>query len=134
VNATLVTDLMVHLRERGLQVTKPILAVIDGSKALRRAILDVFDHALIHRCLLHKVRSVEDRLPDSLGRAVAKKMRAAYCGAAAGGAARRLGLVVLLHITAVPFLSDVFSGRPTPTTRQVSGQLPCPPEAGSCGR
>ena len=37
-NATLVTDLIVGLRERGLDVTRPILAVLDGSKALRRAV------------------------------------------------------------------------------------------------
>jgi putative transposase len=77
-NATLVTDLIVDLRERGLDVTKPILAVIDGSKALRRAILDVFDHAFIHRCQLHKVRNVESKLPDPLASTVAAKMRAAY--------------------------------------------------------
>jgi len=35
-NATLVTELCVGLRERGLDVTKPILVVLDGSKALRR--------------------------------------------------------------------------------------------------
>lgn len=77
-NATLVTELIVDLRERGLDTTRPILAVIDGSKALRRAVLDVFDHALIARCQLHKIRNVEDKLPDALGSAVAKKMRAAY--------------------------------------------------------
>jgi hypothetical protein len=77
-NATVVTDLIVDLRERGLDVTRPILAVIDGSKALRRAVLDVFDHALIHRCQLHKIRNVEDKLPDTLAATVAKKMRAAY--------------------------------------------------------
>ena len=37
-NATLVTSLIVGLRERGLDVTRPILAVLDGSKALRRAV------------------------------------------------------------------------------------------------
>jgi hypothetical protein len=36
-NTTLVTELIVGLRERGLDVTKPILVVLDGSKALRRA-------------------------------------------------------------------------------------------------
>ena len=77
-NATLVTDLIVDLRERGLDMTRPILAVIDGSKALRRAILDVFDHPVIHRCQLHKVRNVESKLPDALGSTVAAKMRAAY--------------------------------------------------------
>jgi putative transposase len=77
-NATLVTDLIVDLRERGLDVTKPVLAVIDGSKALRRAILDVFDHAVIARCQLHKVRNVTSKLPDALAATVTSKMRAAY--------------------------------------------------------
>jgi hypothetical protein len=35
-NATPVTELLVGLRERGLDTTRPILAVLDGSKALRR--------------------------------------------------------------------------------------------------
>jgi len=52
-NATLVTELIVGLRERGLDVTRPILAVLDGSKALRRAVLDVFDHPVLARCQLH---------------------------------------------------------------------------------
>jgi transposase-like protein len=77
-NATLVTERIFDLRERGLDVTKPILAVIDGSTALRRAILDVFDHTVIHRCQLHKVRNVESKLPDALAATVASKMRAAY--------------------------------------------------------
>ena len=54
-NATLVTELIVGLRERGLDVTRPVLAVLDGSKALRRAVLDVFDRPVIGRCQLHKI-------------------------------------------------------------------------------
>jgi putative transposase len=77
-NATLVTDLRVSLRERGLNVTRPILVVIDGSTALRRAVVDVFDHPVIQRCQLHKIRNVEDRLPKTLRSVVAKRMRAAY--------------------------------------------------------
>ena len=77
-NATLVTDLIVGLRERGLDVTEPILIVIDGSKALRRAVLDVFDHPVIGRCQLHKIRNVQDRLPDKLRSVVAARMRRAY--------------------------------------------------------
>jgi len=77
-NATVVTDLLTELRDRGLDVTRPILAVIDGAKALRRAVLDVFDHPVIQRCQLHKLRNVTDRLPDALGSTVAKRMRAAY--------------------------------------------------------
>jgi putative transposase len=77
-NATLVRDLLVGLRERGLDVTRPILVVIDGSKALAAAVKAVFDHPVIHRCQLHKIRNVEDKLPDALASTVAKKMRAAY--------------------------------------------------------
>jgi len=52
--------------------------VIDGAKALHRAVTDVFDHPVIQRCQLHKLRNVTDRLPDALGATVAKKMRRAY--------------------------------------------------------
>lgn len=82
-NATLVTDLLVGLRERGLDVTRPILVVIDGSKALRRAIRDIFDQPMIQRCQLHKIRNVRDRLPERLRATVEKRMRAAYHAASA---------------------------------------------------
>jgi transposase-like protein len=77
-NATLVTELVVGLRERGLDVTRPILVVLDGSKALRRAVVDVFDRPVIGRCQLHKIRNVQDRLPDKLRSVVAARMRRAY--------------------------------------------------------
>ena len=77
-NATLVRDLLVGLRERGLDVTRPILVVIDGSKALSRAVRDVFDHPVIQRCQLHKIRNVRDRLPDKLRSVVTARMRRAY--------------------------------------------------------
>jgi len=77
-NATLVTSLIVGLRERGLDVTRPVLAVLDGSKALSRAVKDVFDHPMIARCQLHKIRNVRDRLPDKLRSVVERRMRQAY--------------------------------------------------------
>jgi transposase-like protein len=77
-NTTLVTDLIVGLRERGLDVTRPILVVLDGSKALRRAVLDVFDRPVLGRCQLHKIRNAQDRLPDKLRPVVASRMRRAY--------------------------------------------------------
>ena len=89
-NATLVTELLVGLRERGLDVTGPILTVLDGSKALRRAVLDVFDHPVIARCQLHKLRNVQDRLPQKLRSVVAKRMRAAYHAPTALGAQAQL--------------------------------------------
>jgi putative transposase len=77
-NATVVTDLLAGLRDRGLEITRPILVVIDGAKALRRAVNDVFDHPVVQRCQLHKLRNVTDRLPDALAATVAKRMRRAY--------------------------------------------------------
>jgi putative transposase len=77
-NATVVGDLLVGLRDRGLDITRPLLVVIDGAKALRRAVTDVFDHPVIQRCQLHKLRNVTDRLPDAVAATVAKRMRAAY--------------------------------------------------------
>ena len=74
----MVTDLLVGLRERGLDTTRPILVVIDGAKALRRAVTDVFDHPVVQRCQLHKLRNVTDRLPDALASTVAKRLRRAY--------------------------------------------------------
>src|SRR6266702_2747490 len=77
-NTTVVTDLLVGLRERGLDVTRPVLVVIDGAMALRAAVTRVFDHPVIGRCQLHKLRNVADRLPDRLASTVAKRMRQAY--------------------------------------------------------
>lgn len=37
-------ELLVGLRERGLDVTRPILAVLDGAKALRAAVCEVFEN------------------------------------------------------------------------------------------
>ena len=77
-NTTLVTELIVGLRERGLDVTRPILVVLDGSKALRRAVLDVFDRPVLGRCQLHKIRNVADHLPEKLRTVVTARMRRAY--------------------------------------------------------
>ena len=77
-NATLVRELLVGLRERGLDVSRPLLVVIDGSKAPRRTVLDVFDQPVIQRCQLHKVRNVKDKLPERLRRTVERRMRQAY--------------------------------------------------------
>jgi putative transposase len=77
-NATLVGDLLVDLRERGLDVTRPILVVIDGSKALAAAVRRVFDRPVIARCQLHKIRNVIDKLPQRLKSVVEHRMRTAY--------------------------------------------------------
>src|SRR4029453_11866736 len=75
-NATVVTELLAGLRDRGLEGTRPGVVVIDGAKALRRAVTEVFDHPIIQRCQLHKLRNVTDRLPDAVASTVATRMRA----------------------------------------------------------
>ena len=77
-NTTVVTDLLTGLRERGLDTARPVLVVLDGAKALRAAVTRVFDHPVIARCQLHKIRNVADRLPDHLASTVSKRMRRAY--------------------------------------------------------
>jgi putative transposase len=77
-NATLATGLITGLRERGLDVTKPILAVLDGAKALSRAVNDVFDQPLIQRCQQHKIKNVRDKLPEKLRAVAERRMRQAY--------------------------------------------------------
>jgi putative transposase len=76
-NATLVTELLVGLRGRGLDVTRPMLVGIDGSKALRKAVVDVLDHPVIQRCQ-HKIRNVKDHLPQRLRSGVGRRMTDAY--------------------------------------------------------
>jgi putative transposase len=77
-NTTVVTELLTDLRGRGLDTTRPILVGIDGGKALHAGIMAVFDHPVIQRCQMHKLRNVADKLPDDLAKTVTKKMRAAY--------------------------------------------------------
>jgi putative transposase len=83
-NTALVTDLLVGLRERGLDVTRPMLVGLDGSKALRKVVLDVLDRPVIQRCQIHKIRNVKDHLPQRLRSSVGRKMADAYHPGAAG--------------------------------------------------
>jgi hypothetical protein len=53
-NATLATALLSDLVARGLDPEQGILFVIDGAKALRKAIRNVFGEAPVRRCLRHK--------------------------------------------------------------------------------
>jgi len=78
-NATLARALLADLVDRGLDPEQAILFVIDGGKALRRAIKDVFGvNALVHRCHRHKERNVTDLLPERDRPTVRARMRAAW--------------------------------------------------------
>lgn len=77
-NAASCAALLADLRDRGLNTDRPILAVIDGSKALAKAVRDVFGgKALIQRCQAHKTRNVLDQLPDGQRPSVRQALREA---------------------------------------------------------
>ena len=66
-NAAAVRALLADLVERGLDTSRALLIVIDGAKALHKAVVEVFGaHALIQRCREHKKRNVTDALPERL--------------------------------------------------------------------
>ena len=77
-NTTVVKELLTGLRERGLDTTRPILAVLDGAKALAAGIKEVFDSPVIGRCQIHKLRNVRDHLPEKMRGPVTKRIRKAY--------------------------------------------------------
>jgi putative transposase len=90
-NASVVRGLITGLRDRGVDDSDGILFVIDGGKALRRAVKDVFgSKALIQRCRLHKERNVADHLPEAERLWVLRKMRQAWRNPDAGEAERAL--------------------------------------------
>jgi putative transposase len=78
-NTSVVRGLIVSLRDRGLDASEGILFVLDGGKALAKAVRDVFgDLAVIARCRAHKERNVMDHLPEAERPWVRRKLRAAW--------------------------------------------------------
>ncbi len=78
-NATVATTLLANLVERGLDVEQGVLVVIDGAKALRKAVRDVFGtDTPVQRCVRHKERNVLDHLPEHARATVRRRLRAAW--------------------------------------------------------
>jgi putative transposase len=78
-NAAACTGLLSNLVERGLDTTRSMLVVIDGSKALTKAVRDAFgNRALIQRCQVHKKRNVLEHLPERRRSAVDGMITTAY--------------------------------------------------------
>jgi len=78
-NAATVQALIDNLVERGLDPAVPRLFIIDGSKALSKAIRATFgDDAAIQRCQIHKARNIMDRLPKSMRAQVRRALRQAW--------------------------------------------------------
>ncbi len=78
-NTTLVRALLADLVDRGLDPEQAILFVIDGSKALKAAIREVFgENAVTQRCRRHKERNVTDLLPEKDRDRIRGQLRTAW--------------------------------------------------------
>lgn len=83
--------LLDNLIERGLDPQRAYLFVIDGSKALRKAIRERFsDRVLVQRCQVHKLRNVLGHLPKKMHPSVSKTICDAYRGGSKATAKKRL--------------------------------------------
>jgi putative transposase len=64
-NATVCQGLLATLQSRGLRTDRSLLVILDGSKALRKAVRATFgDAALVQRCQVHKTRNILEYLND----------------------------------------------------------------------
>jgi len=78
-NATVATALLADLIERGLDTSQGVLCVLDGSKALRKAVRDVLGQRCpVQRCVRHKERNVTEHLPERDRAGVRRRLRAAW--------------------------------------------------------
>src|SRR5215208_5811167 len=78
-NATVATTLLANLVERGLDVEQGVLVVLDGAKALRKAVRDVFgSDTPVQRCVRHKERNVLGHLPERDRPPVRRRLRMAW--------------------------------------------------------
>jgi transposase-like protein len=78
-NAAVAGALLADLVDRGLDVEQGLLFVIDGSKALRKAIRQVFGNDVpVQRCVQHKERNILDHLPERDRDIVKRRLRQAW--------------------------------------------------------
>jgi putative transposase len=77
-NKTVTAHLLADLVSRGLDVEQGVLVVLDGSKALRAAVDEVFGPVPVQRCIRHKERNVLDHLPERDRPAVKTRLRRAW--------------------------------------------------------
>jgi putative transposase len=78
-NAAVVQALLDNLIERGLDPKLCRLFIVDGSKALIKAIRRTFGrHTPIQRCQVHKARNIVERLPKHLHASVRAALRQAW--------------------------------------------------------
>jgi len=128
-NATVATALLSDLVERGLDPEQGILFVIDGAKALRKAVRAVFGAAPVQRCIRHKERNVLDHLPERDRPAVKRRLRAAWAEGDHGRAFDRLqtlaGELERTHPGAAGSLREGLEETLTLTRLGITGSLKC---------
>jgi putative transposase len=77
-NATVATSLLSDLVERGLDPEQGMLLVLDGSKALRKAVRSVFDEVPVQRCVRRKERNVMQHLLERDRPPIKARLRRAW--------------------------------------------------------
>ena len=77
-NATVATALLSNLVERGLDPEQGMLFVLDGGKALRKAVRAVFGEVPVQRCVRHKERNVMGHLAERDRPQVKARLRRAW--------------------------------------------------------
>src|SRR6266481_6941522 len=78
-NSTVVKGLLEDLVSRGLESERKMLIVLDGAKALRKAVQMVLgDQGLVQRCRIHKLRNVLDQLPEEKKAQAGWRLRSAW--------------------------------------------------------
>jgi transposase-like protein len=78
-NSTVVKGLLEDLVSRGLETERKLLIVIDGAKALRKAVQMVLgEQGLVQRCRIHKQRNVLDQLPEEKKAQARWRLQAAW--------------------------------------------------------
>jgi len=143
-NAAVCRRALQDLTGRGLHASEGLLVVIDGSKALRRAVGDALgERAQVQRCRVHKRRNVLEHLPEAERPWVARKLSEAWVAERADLAERRLqelaraldekrpgaaaslreGLRETLTITRLGFGADSALGRTLRSTNSIESML-----------
>ena len=90
-NAAVCQSLLSNLQSRGLRTDRSLLVLLDGSKALRKAVRETFgDAALVQRCQIHKLRNILDHLPERQRPWVKAILQRAYRSADVATATRLL--------------------------------------------
>ncbi len=77
-NEEVIKSMFDDMESRGLRKDRPMLFVIDGSKAIHAAIVKRFENYFIQRCREHKKRNILDHAPVAMRDEVERRVDEAY--------------------------------------------------------